>query len=51
MNLLLETKRLTYINGVKEKTPEIKENGEMAAAAVVPAAVIGWQNIRHKIGF
>lgn len=66
MNLLLEAKKLSYIkeekkegkegkevegiNGIPLKKDKVQEDGGMLAAAAVPAAIIGWQGIRHKIG-
>ncbi len=42
------------INGIKMDSDEVQEDGVLpglAAAAAVPAAIIGWQKVRHKVGF
>lgn len=39
------------INGIKTDTNEVSEDAGLVAAAVTPSAIIGWQHIRHKIGF
>ena len=43
------------INGIKMGDEEMSEDGgvlpAVATAAAVPAAIIGWQKIRHKVGF
>ena len=76
MNLLLETKKLSYlkelhedtmakgknakaqedsqpegINGIKMGSDEMSEDAGLLAAAAVPAGIVGWQHVRHKIGF
>ncbi len=39
------------INGIKMGSDEMSEDAALAAAAIVPASIIGWQHVRHKIGF